>query len=230
MNVSHTIAFAVFPYIALTTFGVGHLYRYVTDTLNWNAKSGAFLEKQQHYPALTLFHWGILLTLLGHTGGLLIPQTVFDAVGIDAQTHLYIAYLSGLMVGNAAFLGSLWLIGRRVMYPRLRANTSTNDWVTLTAIAFVSGLGLFNVLFGHFNVLDTVAPWIRGIVSLRPDPSLMRTVPVSYKVHILAALALLGFSPFSRLVHIWSAPMFYVFRAPVLFRRRVGGPTGGPAV
>jgi nitrate reductase gamma subunit len=49
----------------------------------------------------------------------------------------------------------------------------------------------------------------------------MRTVPISYKIHVLAALALLGFSPFSRLIHIWSAPLFYVLRRPILFRRRV---------
>jgi len=37
----------------------------------------------------------------------------------------------------------------------------------------------------------------------------------------LAAFALLAFSPFTRLVHIWSVPVFYIFRRPLLFRRRV---------
>jgi nitrate reductase gamma subunit len=51
----------------------------------------------------------------------------------------------------------------------------------------------------------------------------MRTVPVGYKTHILLALALLAFSPFSRLIHIWSAPLFYVLRRPIVMRRRVAG-------
>jgi nitrate reductase gamma subunit len=75
------------------------------------------------------------------------------------------------------------------------------------------------VLFGHLNVLNTVAPWIRGILTLRPDAALMAGVPMSYQVHVLSALALLAFSPFSRLVHIWSAPVFYFFRRPIIFRR-----------
>jgi nitrate reductase gamma subunit len=37
---------------------------------------------------------------------------------------------------------------------------------------------------------------------------------------VLSALALLGFSPFSRLVHIWSAPFFYMIRRRIVFRRR----------
>ena len=223
----NNLAFVVFAYIALTLFVVGHAYRYATDMLRWNAHSNEFLEKQQHFGAITLFHWGILLTLCGHAGGLLIPQSLFDRVGIDAAAHLKIAYLSGLVVGNAALIGSLWLIVRRLTFPRLRANTTVNDWVTLTAIAVVSGAGLFNVLFGHFDVLDTVAPWIRGIVTLRPDPDLMATVPLSYKVHIFLALALLGFSPFSRLVHIWSAPVYYLLRRPIVMRRHPGGPAPG---
>jgi nitrate reductase gamma subunit len=50
----------------------------------------------------------------------------------------------------------------------------------------------------------------------------MHEVPLSYKIHVLAALALLGFSPFSRLVHIWSLPVFYFIRRPIVFRRRAG--------
>jgi nitrate reductase gamma subunit len=49
----------------------------------------------------------------------------------------------------------------------------------------------------------------------------MATVPIVYKIHILSALALLGISPFTRLVHIWSVPIFYLLRRPIVFRRQV---------
>jgi nitrate reductase gamma subunit len=80
-------------------------------------------------------------------------------------------------------------------------------------------MGLYNVVFGHYYVLDTIAPWIRGIVTLQPNQTLMLKVPLSYKVHILSALALLAYSPFSRLVHIWSAPLVFPLRSNLLFRR-----------
>lgn len=215
------MAFLVFPYLALTTFVVGHAYRYIVDPFFWNAKSSEFLEKKNLYSGITLFHWGILLTLLGHAGGLLIPQTLFDMVGIDSQAHLRVAYWSGLVVGAAAFVGSIWLLWRRVTVKRIQATTTLNDYVTLAGLVFVTGAGLFNVVFGHFYVLDTIAPWIRGIVFFQPNPELMSAVPLSYKIHILSAFALLGFSPFSRLVHIWSAPFTYLLRRHIVFRRRV---------
>lgn len=220
MNWVEILAFVGFPYLALATFVVGHTYRYVSDAFGWNAHSSEFLDKESLKTGITVFHWGILLTLVGHTGGLLIPQSFYDAVGIDGQAHTRIAYYSGLVVGVAALVGILLLLRRRLSRPRLRATTTMNDWITLLLLVLVIGAGLYNVAFEHFYVLDTIAPWIRGIVTLRPDPALMRDVPLSYKVHILSALALLGFSPFSRLVHIWSVPVTYMFRRYVVFRRR----------
>jgi nitrate reductase gamma subunit len=205
----------------LTTFVVGHAYRYIVDPFSWNAKSSEFLEKKILYPGITLFHWGILLTLIGHAGGLLIPQAAFDMVGIDGQAHTRMAYWAGLAFGALAFIGAIWLLWRRITVKRIQATTTLNDYVTLSGLVFVTGVGLFNVVFGHFYVLDTVAPWIRGIVLLRPSPELMLTVPFSYKIHILSAFALLGFSPFSRLIHIWSAPFTYPLRRYILFRQRV---------
>jgi len=221
MNLTNTLAFLVFPYLALATFVVGHAYRYIADPFFWNAKSSEFLEKKTLYAGTTLFHWGILLTLVGHAGGLLIPQTLFDMAGIDGQAHTQIAYGSGLVVGTAAFVGLILLLWRRIIVKRIRVTTTLNDYVTLAGLFFVTSAGLFNVVFGHFYVLDTIAPWIRGIVFFQPDPELMSAVPLSYKIHVLSALALLGFSPFSRLVHIWSAPFTYPLRRYIVFRRRV---------
>jgi nitrate reductase gamma subunit len=220
MNWMENLAFVGFPYLALTTFVVGHTYRYVTDAFGWNARSSEILEKQSLRLGVTIFHWGILLTLLGHTGGLLIPQSLYDAVGVTGQIHTRIAYYSGWVVGSAALVGSVLLLWRRLSKTRVRITTSLNDWVTLLLLIWVIAIGLYNAAFGHYYVLDTVAPWIRGIVTFRPDPTLMEQVPFSYKIHILSALALLAFSPFSRLVHIWSAPVTYPLRRYVLFRRR----------
>ena len=215
------LAFLVFPYIALTIFTLGHASRYLTDRFGWNSKSSEFLEKKQLFFGATIFHWGMLLTLFGHAGGLLIPQRLLDVVGINGATHTLIAHYNGMAVGVAALIGLGLLVYRRISVLRIRRITSQNDFITLAGLIFVSGAGLYNVLFGDFYILDTVAPWIRGIVTFSPDPALMRNVPLSYKIHIISALALLAFSPFSRLVHIWSAPAGYFFRGWIVFRRKV---------
>jgi nitrate reductase gamma subunit len=221
MNLADELLYTIFPYLCLTTFVVGHAYRYLTDRFGWNARSSEFLEKKALWAGSTLFHWGMLGTLLGHAGGLLIPQAWFDRVGFDARAHMAVAYWSGLAVGIAAFAGALLLLRRRLTERRVQAAGGINDLVTLGGLTLVIVAGLFNVVFGHYDVLDTLAPWIRGIVTFTPEAALMRPVPLSYKVHVLGALALLAYSPFSRLVHIWSAPLTYFVRAPLVFRRRV---------
>lgn len=225
MDLAYELAFTVFPYLCLTTFVVGHAYRYIADRYTWNARSSEFLEKKSLFYGSVLFHWGIVLTFLGHAGGLLIPQRIFDLAGINSQAHLSIAYWSGLAVGSGAFIGSLLLLWRRITSRRVQAVTSVNDVITIGSLVLVVGMGLYNVVFGHYNVLYTIAPWIRGIVTFTPHPELMRGIPVSYKLHVLSALALLGFSPFSRLVHIWSVPLFYFTRRHIIWRRL---PTGSP--
>lgn len=221
MDMADMLAFVVFPYITVTLFIFGHAGRYVMDRYHWTAKSSEFLEKKQLFWGATVFHWGILLTLLGHASGLLIPQRFLDSIGINGATHSAIAHSNGLAVGIAALIGLILLLRRRLSCRRIQLTTSHSDFITLAGLIFVSLTGLYNVLFGHYYMLDTIAPWIRGIVFFTPEPALMRDVPLSYKVHIISALALLAYSPFSRLVHIWSAPFGYFFRGWILFRRKV---------
>ncbi len=222
MDPAYTLIFTVFPYLCLATFLVGHAYRYVTDRYGWNARSSEFLEKKSLFAGSVIFHWGIVGTFFGHAAGLLMPQRILDRLGIDSQVHMEIAYWSGLAVGIAAFIGALLLLQRRLTHPRLKAVRRLNDTITIGAICLVVGAGIYNVVFGHYNVLYSVAPWIRGIVTFTPDAMLMKAVPLSYKIHVIAAWTLLGFSPFSRLVHIWSAPVFYLLRRRIVFRRLAG--------
>ena len=223
MNILNTLAFLVFPYLVLATFVVGHIYRYVVDPYGWNTKSSELLDKKGLKFGVTIFHWGIIFTLLGHGAGLLIPQKYWDALGINSQAHTLFATYSGFIVGAMALLGLALLIYRRISKDRILATTSLNDFVTLGLLFFVVATGFANVISGlyeHFDILNTIAPWLRGILTLTPDASLMLEVPLRFKVHILAVLTLLGFSPFSRLVHIWSVPITYLFRRWIIFRRR----------
>lgn len=219
MNLAYELAFTVFPYLCLTIFVVGHAYRYLTDRYSWNAGSSEFLEKKSLFYGSYLFHGGILLALGGHAGGMLVPQSVLDLVGINTELHLSIAYWSGLVAGMAVLAGSLLLLWRRISNSRVKAAGTVNDVITIGGLLIVIGIGLYSVAFSHFNAPHTVAPWIRGILIFAPDPSLMIEVPISVKLHILSALALLAFSPFSRLVHIWSAPFSYAFRRYIVFRK-----------
>ena len=223
MDLIYELVFTVFPYLCLVTFVVGHSYRYISDRYAWNAHSSQILDKKSLRWGALLFHVGIILTFVGHAGGLLVPQKYYDFFGITSEMHLAIAHWMGEVVGIAAFVGCLLLLWRRITNRRVRAAGTINDLITLGGLTLVVGLGVYNVFFGNHNVLDSVAPWIRGIVFFSPDPELMRPAPLSFKIHVTAAWALLAFSPFSRLVHIWSVPVFYFFRRWIIFRRKPRG-------
>jgi nitrate reductase gamma subunit len=214
------LAFVVFPYVCLTVFAVGHTFRYFTDPYRWNARSSELLQKKNLKYSSIIFHYGIVFTFVGHAGGLLIPQSLYDSLGVSGEAHTRLAVMAGAVIGAAATAGSALLLKRRITNRRVRLNSTRTDLITVGLLLFVAGVGTYNVFFGHYYVLDTVAPWIRSIVTLRPDHSLMRDVPFMYKLHILAAFALFAFSPFSRLIHIWSLPLPYITRNYIIFRKR----------
>lgn len=219
----NTLAFLVFPYLMLTVFVVGHSYRYCTDRFYWNAKSSELLEKETLRFGIVLFHWGMIFTFVGHFFGLLTPQWLLDTVGITAEIHDFVAVNTGRLFGLMTLIGLIILVRRRVTNARVRSAGSINDLVVLTLLSVVVFLGTYNTFFARYDVLYSIAPWIRSIVTFTPDPELMLPVPWSYKIHILGAFTILGYSPFSRLVHIWSLPVTYMVRPYLSFRRRAAG-------
>lgn len=214
------IAFVIFPYVALTLFVVGHFYRYCTDLYHWNSRSSELLDKGGLRFGITIFHWGIIVTFLGHLTGLLTPQWFLDEIGISADIHDFLSLFVGKIVGVMAAAGLVLLLLRRVGRPRIARNSSLNDLAIVVFLLAVVLLGTFNAWVPRCDVLYTIAPWIRSILIFTPEPDLMATVPWTYKIHVLAALAVLAFSPFTRLVHIWSVPLAYLFRRYIVFRRR----------
>ena len=59
-----------------------------------------------------------------------------------------------------------------------------------------------------------------GKVTARHVVDLVAAVAWPYKLHIWLGLLIFFVFPFSRLVHVWSAPVGYVFRKPQVVRRR----------
>lgn len=215
------IAFGVYPYISLSVLILGCLYRYRRNPYSWNSRSSELLDKGSLKYASFFFHYGIIFALIGHVGGLLVPQTLYNAVGFREEYHLILARYSGMAFGWAAFVGLLLLAWRRLGRERVLSNSSLSDLLTLLILLIVVGLGTYNVTFVPYdNVLHDIAPWLRSIFVFAPAPDLLATVPLTYKAHFLAVWTLFAFYPFSRLVHITSAPVTYIYRAWILFRKR----------
>ncbi|HKK14054.1 MAG TPA: respiratory nitrate reductase subunit gamma [Gammaproteobacteria bacterium] len=219
--------YGVYPYLAGTVFLVGSLLRFDRDPYTWKSDSSQLLSKRHLRLGSNLFHVGILSIFLGHLVGLLTPHALFRAVGISDLAHQYVAIIAGTIFGVMAMAGGILLWRRRVGNSRVRAAGKSSDLFILTWLLVTLGLGLSTIPFslwhaGHGNpeVMVSLAEWAQSVVTFQPDPALLASVDTVFKIHIFFGMTVFLLFPFTRLVHIWSAPFGYLVRAYQIVRMK----------
>ncbi|ARB38896.1 respiratory nitrate reductase subunit gamma [Bacillus subtilis] len=221
---SGQILWGIMPYIVLTIFIGGHIYRYQHDQFGWTAKSSEMLEKKKLAAGSTLFHWGLLCVVGGHVMGILIPEGVYASLGISEHMYHKMAIGAGLPAGIAACTGLVILTYRRLFDKRIRKTSSPSDILTLLLLLFMMLSGVaatfLNIDSKGFDYRTTVGPWFREIALFRPDASLMESVPLWFKFHIVIGYVVFILWPFTRLVHVFSLPLKYLTRSYVVYRKR----------
>lgn len=217
--------FQILPYLALVVLLVGSVLRFDQDPYSWRSKSSQLLRKKQLMWGSNLFHIGILIVLIGHVVGLLTPIAIFDALGISHGFKQMMAMTVGGIAGVMCLVGLLMLLHRRLADPRVRRNSSFSDIAVLVLLLAQLLLGLFSIpvsmehLDGHEMV--KFMNWAQHIVTFRGGAAdFVRDVHPVFKTHITLGMGLLLVFPFTRLVHVWSAPVFYVFRRQYQIVRR----------
>jgi len=176
--------------------------------------------------ASNLFHLGILGILFGHLVGLLTPPAFFHAIGVSASAKQLLAIVAGGVFGLMCLVGLVMLMYRRLTDPRVRATSTRMDVFVLVLLLAQLCLGLITlpVSFHHLdgaNMLQLMA-WARNVVTLDPGEAVGSLAGVSwlFKLHLLLGMSLFLVFPFSRLVHIWSAPVGYLRRPYQIVRQR----------
>lgn len=227
MEFMHNFIFGVYPYIATTVFLLGSWIRFDHEQYTWKSDSSQLLSKRGMRFASNSFHYGILGLFLGHVIGLLTPHAVFRGIGISDITHQWIAIVAGTAFGAACLLGAIALWLRRLFNRRVRAASRWMDinilgWLTLTAAAGLITIptSVHHAGSGDAATMVQLAQWVQSILYLHPDPSLVLDVSPVYKFHMFLGMSVFLFFPFTRLVHIWSAPFGYLGRAYQIVRAR----------
>ncbi len=59
---------------------------------------------------------------------------------------------------------------------------------------------------------------------LQPQPGAISGAPLLFQLHALTACLLFAAWPFTRLVHVWSAPVGYLRRPYLVYRRKQTAP------
>jgi nitrate reductase gamma subunit len=210
------ILFVWYPYFALTTFLVGSLIRYDRDQYSWKASSSQMLRKRQLFWGSNLFHFGILFLLLGHTVGLLTPTSVYTLVMTVPQKQA-LAVAAGGIAGTVCFIGLSLLLHRRLFDARIRETSTMMDLAILIILWVQLTLGLLTLPFsmGHSDgsAMLVLSHWAQGIVTLNPvDSRTLHGLEWPFLAHLVLGMTIFLLFPFSRLVHIWSAPVWYLGR------------------
>lgn len=217
--------FGVYPYIALSIFLIGSLVRFDTDQYGWRSKSSQLLRRKQLILGSVLFHVGILGILGGHAVGLLTPVALFDFLGISHGFKQMMAIVVGGICGTACFVGLVMLIHRRLFDSRIRKTSSISDIAVLLILFLQLSLGMATIplSLGHLDghMMVQFMSYVQGIVVLNPQPDLIAGVPLIFKLHMLLGFTIFLIFPFTRLVHVWSAPLGYLFRNYQVVRTKV---------
>jgi nitrate reductase gamma subunit len=132
-----------------------------------------------------------------------------------------------LIFGTLCFIGGVALWLRRLFNHRVRAASRWMDinilgWLVLTVLLGLSTLpvSISHARAGDPAVMLLLSEWVQSILYLHPDPDLIRGVPLVYKLHVFVGMSVFLFFPFTRLVHIWSAPFSYLVRAYQIVRTK----------
>lgn len=223
MSVSNIFLWLIFPYICLTIFVLGHVWRYRYDKFGWTSRSSQMYESRILRWANPMFHFGILAVFLGHVMGLGIPKSWTDAVGISDHIYHFMAITVGAVAGVFTIVGLIGLLYRRRFTKAVLGATTKMDKLMYLMLAVVILTGLINTssgVIGDYNYREGVSVWFRSIFYFDPQPELMVDAPLSFKIHGALAIALFALWPFTRLVHAFTAPLGYFFRPYILYRSR----------
>lgn len=223
-----TILFVVFPYVAVAVAVVGGLLRYSKDRFSFSSQSSEFLEKRELFWGSVPWHYGVVIILTAHLLAFLFP----DAWGalVANPVRLYALEITGLALALMTIVGLVMLIIRRVQRPRINAVTTRLDWVLLVVLLAQVVLGFWVALayrWGSDWYVRTAVPWLRSLVVLQPNIQFVTALPWVVKLHMLGGFVLVALFPFTRLVHIFTVPVTYLWRPyQVVIWNRRPGPAG----
>lgn len=225
MSNLNTILFGIYPYIAIAVCLVGCWIRFDREPYTWKADSSQMLSSRGFRMASIMFHVGILFILMGHVVGLLTPESIYHHV-ISTPNKQLLAMVSGGFFGVICLVGLVMLLVRRLTNPRVRATSSSSDIFILVLLLVQLLLGLLTIFASaqHMDgsVMVMLANWAQGVVTLQglTAAAYMADVSIIYKLHVIVGLTMILVFPFTRLVHMISAPIWYLGRRYQVVRQR----------
>jgi nitrate reductase gamma subunit len=217
-NYVNTFVFGIYPYLCLAVLLIGSLIRFDREPYTWKSDSSQMLRRGQLRLGSNLFHYGVIIVILGHFVGFLAPHWTVDWA-LSPTGHQLLAMVVGGIAGLVAIIGLTILLHRRLADPRIRLNSRKWDIAVAMMLWLQLALGLLTVPLSAFHMdgalFEALTTYVKGIVTLNGNAaSLMIGVPLVYKLHVFLGFTIFLISPFTRMIHIWSGAgaLAYLFR------------------
>jgi len=207
------LLFAVFPYVSIVVAVVVGLGRYYGNRFTFSSLSSQFLETRGLFWGSVPWHYGIVTLLTAHLVAWWFPGLWSDLLADPIR--LYALELTGLALALVTTVSLGLLMGRRFVNARALAVTSVMDWALLAVLISQVFLGFWVALFyrwGSFWYLHTSVPWLNSLVLLDPQIQYVTALPWVVKLHLLGGFLLIFMFPFTRLVHVFTYPITYLWR------------------
>ncbi len=216
MSWINTALFGVYPYICLTVLLAGSVLRFDYGAYTWKSDSSQLLRRGHLRLGSNLFHYGVLTVVLGHFAGFLMPDRAISWL-ISPGQHELLAMAVGGVSGLIAIIGLSILIHRRLTDPRIRNNSRGWDIAIVFILWLQLALGLLTVPVSAMHMdgglFEQLVHYVQGVVTFRPGlAALLIGVPWIYRIHMLLGFTIFLVSSFTRMIHIWSAPVWYLGR------------------
>lgn len=216
MNFLNKFLFNYYPYIALTFFFLGSIYRYENNQYTWKTSSSQLLKNDLFFSSNS-FHFGIIFLMFGHFLGLLTPKFIYIKV-ISPDSKQFLAIFFGGIAGLFCLIGLTMLLYRRLINDRIRKTSNKSDIFILIILYIQLLLGLCSIFISCQHINDpksmiALANWVQGIFIFTPDiSSYVINEHWIFKLHLVLGMTILLIFPFTRLIHIFSFPYLYFFR------------------
>ncbi|EMH4161145.1 respiratory nitrate reductase subunit gamma [Pluralibacter gergoviae] len=222
----NTFLYDIYPYVCGTVFLVGSWLRYDYGQYTWKAHSSQMLDKRGMVLWSNLFHIGILGVFFGHFFGMLTPHWMYESF-LPIAVKQQMAMILGGICGVMTLVGGAGLLARRLFNPRIRATSTTADILILSILLVQCILGLSTIPFSaqhpDGSEMLKLVGWAQAVVTFHGGASAhLDGVAIIYRIHLALGMTIFLLFPFTRLVHVWSAPVEYFTRKYQVVRARRG--------
>ena len=214
-NYINNLLFTYLPHIAMAIFLFGVVTRLIIGNKTVQAESTQFLADKKVKLGSNLFHVGIIFVFLGHLT-LFIPEWLYHMV-MTTETKRIIALSMGSLFGIIAIVGMIILVSRRFTSPRIKMNSSFQDYFIIILLLVESIVGLTAVAetaTGPIDKYAALSEWAQAVATFQPDAgAIIAGHSIQYKIHIVTGLFIFMIFPYTKLMHIVVYPFVYVLRS-----------------